>query len=112
MKPTKNYFLHDDNNNSGNTDMFHHQKVFDACGLCLHLQNLVSWTFNAVVDVGRARSKYWVHYSFKCRDFQVFFIGEIANCQWAELIPLLILVRKEKTRRGAKVTFCTLMFEF
>lgn len=53
IKPTKIYFLHDDNNYSGNTDMFRHQKVFEACDLCLYLHNnLVSLTFNAVVNVG------------------------------------------------------------
>ena len=57
--------------------MFRHHKVFDACDLCLYLHNLVSWTFNAVVNVGKARSKYRVHHSFKCCDFQV--IGEIGQ---------------------------------
>ena len=34
----KNYFLHFDNNNSGNTDMISYQKVFDACDLFIFTQ--------------------------------------------------------------------------
>ena len=34
----KNYFLHFDNDNSGNTDMISYQKVFDACDLFIFTQ--------------------------------------------------------------------------
>ena len=51
--------------------MFRHHKVFDACDLCLYLHNLVSWTFNAVVNVGKARSKYRVHHRFWFRNWLI-----------------------------------------